>query len=227
MVQSVADLSSYAVEARALKEYQERGWTILPRHVPQAAIDGLSTECDRLWSQSELFLERGTIENSSPRTDRLDPVCDISEEFSQLVGPCGQIAAQFLKATCRLVKNKLIYKPAGAVGYGLHQDFAYYQDFGFEPGDACTICVCIDSSNEASGSIEFAVGSDWSLLTPRGMVCDPPADSFEQYEPAIAHSGDVLVFSTTVPHRSGPNLSTASRRMFYLLFAVVSPALSE
>jgi ectoine hydroxylase-related dioxygenase (phytanoyl-CoA dioxygenase family) len=54
-----------------------------------------------------------------------------------------------------LFKDKLIFKPPGATGYALHQDYIGWREF---PESFITLIVAIDETNAANGATEVFPG---------------------------------------------------------------------
>lgn len=67
---------------------------------------------------------RGSIRTGAERHDRVDPVLDISAIFAALAADARllRLGAEILSDEAQLLKVKLILKPPGAIGYGVHQD---------------------------------------------------------------------------------------------------------
>ena len=177
----------------------------------------LSEECDLLMEDRTMLATRGAVKGSPPRNDRLDPVSDISAVFRSTVSDRRLInlAESAVSGPVERLKDKLIFKPPGSTGYALHQDFAYWQSFGYTADEMVTLAVCIDDMTLQNGAIEFALGCTWTLETPMGEICDPDPERFSQFRAAEATAGDVVIFSSLVPHRSFANKSSFSRRVLF------------
>src|SRR5947209_8664526 len=118
-----------------------------------------------------------------------------------------------------LFKDKLIFKPPGARGYGLHQDYIAWPGF---PKTFVTVVVAIDPFGAASGGTEVFPGRhrDGYLGPPDGSYHEIPADRFGRDEVVILdlNPGDVAVFDCLMPHRSAPNRSGSMRRGLFLSY---------
>jgi len=118
-----------------------------------------------------------------------------------------------------LFKDKLIFKPPGAKGYGLHQDYISWESF---PKTFVTVIVAIDAADADNGATEVFPG-----LHARGCLTPEDGQYHELPEAAVAGAngmmlelepGDIAIFSGYTPHRSAPNKSTQSRRLLYLSY---------
>ncbi|MGH9371659.1 MAG: phytanoyl-CoA dioxygenase family protein [Vicinamibacterales bacterium] len=117
----------------------------------------------------------------------------------------------------------LIFKPAGAVGYQLHQDYISWKSF---PTTFLTAIVAIDAADASNGTTEvFAGHHHQGCLSPRdGMYHQLPDDAVDMSKGVVLElaPGDVAIFSGYTPHRSGPNRSAESRRLLYLSYNALS-----
>jgi hypothetical protein len=99
--------------------------------------------------------------------------------------------------------------------YVAHQDAPAYRELKQH-----VTCLCpIDPMDEENGCLEFASG-EWDRLletTDDGVIAPSVADNLT-WTAAPLDVGDVVVFSSYVPHRSLPNLSNRPRRALYLTF---------
>ena len=73
------------------------------------------------------------------------------------------------------------------------------------PMDACTSLI---STTRSSGTTK----SHW--ITPIGLKC---LEEAEDAVPAPGKRGDIIIFSSLAPHRTGPNLKAGTVRKAYIL----------
>lgn len=145
----------------------------------------------------------------------ISPVCGALARDPRLVG----LVSELYEEQAHLFKDKLIFKPPGAKGYDLHQDYIGWPGF---PESFVTAAVAVDSCERDNGATEVFPGYHArGYLSPRdgdyhpvppGAV-DESAGVFLELEP-----GDVAVFGCFVPHRSAPNSSNRWRRLLYLSY---------
>lgn len=188
----------------------------------------LQAEAERLMGLSALIDSNNIrcrwqdhAETGECRFDCFDPVIDISSVCEQIARSAvlADMAAQLYGEPAHLFKDKLIFKPAGAKGYQMHQDFISWEGF---PESFLTVIVAIDPSDAASGATEVFPGyHQQGYLSPRdGMYhhLEEEKVDLSQGVTLDLQPGDVAFFSGFTPHRSGPNLSEHSRRLLYLSF---------
>jgi ectoine hydroxylase-related dioxygenase (phytanoyl-CoA dioxygenase family) len=120
-----------------------------------------------------------------------------------------------------LFKDKLIFKLPGVAGYSMHQDAAWWQ--GFSPEGLISVMVAIDGATVENGGLELFPGyHDRFRSTPgqlRGLN-QAEIDELDLTQGVIVETepGDIILFSSYTPHRSGPNTANVSRRQLYLTY---------
>lgn len=119
----------------------------------------------------------------------------------------------------RLYWDQAVYKKTEKV-----QEFPWHQDNGYSfvvPQQYLTLWTPLVDVDVANGCPWIAPGlhhmgtlEHWP--TEIGLVCLEQADGAV---PAPARIGDVVVFSSLAPHRTGPNTSEAVRKAYILQYA--------
>ncbi len=193
-----------------------------------AEAAALQAECERLTGLKPLIDSNNIrcrwqdhAETGECRFDCFDPVIDISpvcERIARSLVLSG-MAAQLYGEPAFLFKDKLIFKPSGAKGYDMHQDFISWEGF---PESFMTVIVAIDPSDAASGATEVFPGyHQQGYLSPRDGMYHQLDEGLVDWTKGVTldlHPGDVAFFSGFTPHRSAPNMSPHSRRLLYLSF---------
>jgi len=119
----------------------------------------------------------------------------------------------------RLYWDQAVYKKPGAF-----QEFPFHQDNGYtyvEPQQYLTCWVALTDTDERNGCPWVIPG--WHRFgtlaheeTPLGWRC---VESSAEAVPVPARAGDIVVFSSLTPHRTGPNQSDAVRKSYILQYA--------
>src|SRR5690606_14092936 len=153
----------------------EDGWALFAGFLGADEVAGLLAEADRLLAMPDLFAERGAVVNSQRRSDRLDPVIDLSPAFAAVARDRRllALASELLGGEAQLFKDKFIAKPPGAIGYAAHQDGAYWPGMGLDPGRFLTAALFLDDAGKDNGAIECASGQHRRLLTDGDRIADP------------------------------------------------------
>jgi hypothetical protein len=211
-----------------ISQYRDDGFLVLRGVFRADEIGELAAEAERLFARTELIDKdnircrwQNHVETEECRFDCFDPVIDI--------GPvCARIARdpRLLEAVgalygepARLFKDKLIFKPPGAAGYGLHQDYISWESF---PKSFLTVIVAIDPADASNGATEVFPGrhTRGNLSANDGKYHELPPESVDLATGVSLDllPGDIGIFSGYTPHRSAPNKSDQWRRLLYLSY---------
>lgn len=137
--------------------------------------------------------------------------------FAALVdrGRLPEIAAALLGEPVVTYKEKINYKLAGGAGFAPHQDARAYKFVDTHLSGM----VAIDDATVENGCLEVVAGWHHELLDVDADGCIHPelVPSFE-WKPVPMRAGDLLWFHSRAPHRSGPNLTRATRRGLFCTY---------
>ena len=202
--------------------WETNGWALMPGFTGTEEIAALRAEAERLCSEKALFEERGAVPNSTTRNDRLDPVTDVSPIFADLAQDDRLFALvrETLGGEPQLMKDKVIAKPPGALGYAAHQDAAYWPGLGVDARRFLTAVIFLDDSTAEKGAIECVSGLHGKLLTDPNQIADPDDESLGDFTLIEAKAGDLLLLHSLTPHRSGANRSDGMRRALLFTYGV-------
>lgn len=112
---------------------------------------------------------------------------------------------------------KINFKLPGADGFRAHQDVQAGWDAYARLH--VTAMVAIDAATVENGCLEIVSGHHTRGLT--GRMWEPLNDADTEgmtFAPCICNPGDVVFFGSFAPHRSGPNLTDAPRRVLYVTY---------
>lgn len=215
-----------------LNHFRKNGYIVLTNLFSDQEIDHWQTECDRLLADPLVHPDNRRTPfrmGASELPERIDPVTDISPAFAalvtdeRLVGPVTSILGE----APVLFKDKLLLKAPGVEGYTMHQDWAWGWQELCPAHDILSVSIQIDGADHDNGAIELYQGYHDELLTPAGesrnmnateiATIDPKRGQLMQTKP-----GDVLIFHSLAPHKSGPNQSSRHRRSLYLTMNAAS-----
>ncbi len=151
---------------------------------------------------------------------KIDPFHDLSPLFTGMVSDrrlLDALASIYGGREPRLFKDKLIYKPPGTHGNGLHQDYNWWQGY---PTSLISVSISIDAATEENGCTRVYPGYKKGLLTEPGQFQYTPRETVDVDRGLknIAKPGDVLLFHCFAPHEAGPNRTDAFRRQVFLTY---------
>ena len=204
------------------EDWDANGWALIPGFLGADEVAALREDAERLCAEPTLFGARGAVPKSATRSDRLDPVIDVSQPFAALAqdSRLRLIVDNILGGEAQLLKDKFIAKPPGAPGYATHQDAAYWPGLDFDFDRFLTAAVFLDDSPADRGAIECASGYHRALLTDPDTISDPDETELGAFTTIESKSGDLVLIHALTPHRSGPNRSSAMRRALLFTYGI-------
>eukprot|EP01063_Lacrimia_lanifica_P027920 TRINITY_DN3990_c0_g1_i1.p1 TRINITY_DN3990_c0_g1~~TRINITY_DN3990_c0_g1_i1.p1 ORF type:complete len:480 (+),score=172.67 TRINITY_DN3990_c0_g1_i1:69-1508(+) len=116
----------------------------------------------------------------------------------------------------RLYKEKVNYKYPFTGAYRAHQDITAYPNSTHHV--TCLISLC--DTDTVNGCLEFVsmAAADRAVLPHRDGVIDAEVVAKSAWTPVPTQFGDLVLFNSYVPHRSGANASDAPRKALYLTY---------
>lgn len=217
-----------AATAEQVVRYHDDGFLVLRRvFAPEEMIE-LQAEAERLMQRTDLMDSdnircrwQNHAETGECRFDCFDPVTDLSalcERVARDPRIFNAVSALYGEPA-HLFKDKLIFKPPGALGYALHQDYISWPSF---PKSFVTVIVAIDHAAADSGATEVFPGYHrQGCLSPLdGMYHELTPEQVDLSKGVMLDlaPGDIAIFSGYTPHRSGANRSMQWRRLLYLSY---------
>jgi hypothetical protein len=221
-------MSSDVLAEPLVHSYERDGFLALRGVFQRAEIARVADEADRLLGRSDLIDPSNLRCRFKPGEgggaylfETFDPVVDIAPRSAELAADAriAAVLAAIYGDAARLFKDKLIFKPPGAVGYGLHQDYVAWPHF---PRSFISVLVPIDATDLANGCTEVFPGYH------RQGCLSPEDGEYHGVDPALVDEdrvvalelepGDLALFGCFTPHRSGPNRSDRWRRQLYLSY---------
>jgi ectoine hydroxylase-related dioxygenase (phytanoyl-CoA dioxygenase family) len=208
--------------------YRHDGHLIVKRVFDAAKVSQLADECERLWATVPVSRDNPRVQwrglvGGGEIADRIDPVLDVSPLYDalarneKLVG----MAADVIDGSAMVFKCKLITKRPGTLGYKMHQDYPYWEFLGAPADDYVNVLVAFDSFDPASGATEVFPGLHHARVpAPPGEPHDADESQMDTSRGVLIElaPGDVALFHSMAPHRSGPNRGERARRGLFLTY---------
>jgi ectoine hydroxylase-related dioxygenase (phytanoyl-CoA dioxygenase family) len=225
---SLNETQSAAVTEQLVQSYQETGLAVLRAVFSPAEIAAVAAEADRVLQLTSLIDSNNLrcrwqnhYQTDECRFDCFDPIIDLSPTIEAMARDrrvLGVVSALYGEDAC-LFKDKLIFKPPGARGYGLHQDYIGWESF---PRSFVTVLIPIDPSTDVNGATEVFPGlhKKGFLSAMDGDYHELPLSTIEGVDGVrlCLEPGDLAVFDGMLPHRSAANQSGQWRRQLYLSY---------
>src|SRR5262249_45217957 len=157
----------------AAHSFNTNGYGIVRNLFSRDEIDALDAEAKHLLKRTDLINTNNLrcrwqtdVETDACIFDAFDPVIDLSPVSARLANDSRihELIAAVYGEPGHLFKDKLIFKPPGATGYAMHQDYIAWPTF---PRSFLTVVAPLDRADAASGCIEVFPGyHDRGCLTP-------------------------------------------------------------
>lgn len=202
--------------------FEQDGLVVLRGAFDRAAMDEVRRCIDELLALPEepgrhhLFRETSQLDPERRIVSRIEYISPFVPGFAKLAECLRVPASQLLGEDAVLFKEKINFKMPGADGFKPHQDsqagWDRYADYFVNVGltvDPCTIengCLELVRGHHRDGLFQ-----SWEPLTEeqmRDMV----------FEPIVAEPGDVVFFDCFTPHRSEPNHTGSTRRVYFATY---------
>ena len=213
------------LSAEQLRQFDEQGYLVREDAFAVHEVAAVLAEIDPLEASAESELR--TRPNARRWISRADEITfrphlvlksAVLAEFCRhpvLLGLC----AALIGPDVRLYWDQCVYKKPG-----MAEAFPWHQDNGYtfvEPQQYLTCWIALTDATEANGCPWIApglhrVGTLNHDYTELGFRClDAAPDSM----PVPLRAGSIAVFSSLTPHRTGPNLTGATRKAYIVQYA--------
>jgi 2-aminoethylphosphonate dioxygenase len=213
-------------------EYQEKGFVHIKSLFNSDEIKLMKSECKKLLQDEAKLIDPFNIRTwhrnhafGIKKLEKFDPIIDISQVFFNIAYSTKllKIVTSILQGEPQLLKDKLIFKMTGDMGYALHQDFAWWT-LVKNPSNVCSVFIAVESTTKLNGAIEITPRKKKVLYSTLGEKRNLTKQEIEvneleaDIETIEMLEGDILIFHSLAPHRSAPNISNKSRFAFYPTF---------
>ncbi|KAH9210498.1 hypothetical protein DL95DRAFT_307866 [Leptodontidium sp. 2 PMI_412] len=214
----------YDLSESQLAFFEERGYLIIKDCVSFAETRELQT-----WVQEVHDLPRTVdcpyipYEEVNASGDRVlcrtENFANTHSEFGALLrGPkLLGILEQLNGDEMLLFKEKINFKFAGSGGFQPHIDRTGYGDF--KKLQHLAILIAADNATSLNGCLEVVEGSH-KMAVPIGTdnCITPDWVASQNWIPVEMKAGEMMIFGSSLAHRSGPNASSKDRRAVYATY---------
>lgn len=203
--------------------FQQQGWVVRRGALSGDRMAELAGWVDEVagWAdRAGPGLHHHEATDHGPALARSERFADDHVGLSQFVRhDVAALVEEVTGAPAVLFKEKVNYKHPGGGGFAPHQDATAYRFVDHH----VSVMVPLDPATEESGCLWFAPHPGLRRLEvdEGGRLTDEVVESLD-WEPVEAHPGDVVVFDSYAPHRSGTNTTSRSRRAMYLTYNAAS-----
>lgn len=222
-------LTTPLVTDKHKQQYHESGFFILPAAIPSAALETVRRACAELIAAQDAEMDRlGTDTlNLSRRNSRYFVFLAYKDRpelgsflFNDLM---AEICRATIGDTAYLFWEQFVVKGTDKKGAA----FGWHQDSGYCDGPHAPYVNCwvpLDDVNEENGTVyllPYDLAGTRERIEHRVMASGDREGYFgpEPGTPANCPAGSVVVFSSTVFHRSGANGTDKMRRAYALQYS--------
>ncbi len=224
------------ITGEQIRQYQDEGYFILERVIPEHHLEMLRAECARYINMIEDEMDR--LGQDVVGLNRRNSRYFISNRYKESPYIAGFIFSELMADICRatlggtayLFHEQFVVKAAErGMKFGWHQDSGYV---GYPHKPYLTCWCTLDDVNEENGTVYLLPYSRAGVreMVPHtqeagtndliGYFGDDPGI------PVIVPAGSIAVFSSVCFHRSGPNRTNKMRRIYLPQYSA-EPILSE
>jgi hypothetical protein len=214
------------------RHYDEEGHLVIRGLFEPELMAGAAAEAESLLTRQDVIATdnlrcrwQTNVHTGECQFETFDPVIDLGPVCRQIAHHprlLGVLAALYGEEAC-LFKDKLIFKPPGVKGYGLHQDWIAWPGF---PRSFLTVLVPFDRADSDNGcTVVFPGYHRKGALSPEdGDYHELPPTTVDEASavPLELEPGDIGIFGGFTPHGSAPNRSGRWRRQLYLSYNKLS-----
>lgn len=206
------------------QHFKEEGYLILERYLPDEYIELLRANCQQ-------FIDRTDAEMAAMGVERLGLNARGKRYFPNQCYPKSPILGRFIFSewmaeVCRATigdEALLIWDQYVVKGADKDSSFSWHQDAAYVHMECPMYITCwvpLDDITPENGAVYLLPYSKLGIRTTVKHIHDPKTNDLVGYfgkEPGvggIVPAGSLVVFSSYVFHRSGPNLTDKLRRVF-------------
>ena len=225
-------LTSHPLSEEQIGFYRTEGYLVVRSVFSADEVKLLGNDATRVLQERQKTIHpdnlrvrfKNNIETNEPVLEVFDPISDLSSVAkSMTVDPriLDRLHSIYGEQAC-LFKDKLIYKPPGAVGASLHQDWIGWPGF---PESFLTVLIAVDPFDLTSGATAV-----YPRLHANGYMSPKDGqhhllnhdDMGIQPVTLVLQPGDVAIFSCFTPHYSESNESEHWRRGYFISYNAFS-----
>ncbi|MCB2101081.1 MAG: phytanoyl-CoA dioxygenase family protein [Rhodobacterales bacterium] len=215
-------LSVPTVTDQQIADFKDTGYLVLRgAYTPQevALFDTWTNEVvatpetpDGYWVYHETSL-KGDGRDLICRIEKLSP---FHAGFQQLQDSLRRTVGALMGEEAVLFKEKINFKMPGGDGFKPHQDsqagWDAYADF------FVSALVCIDEATIENGCLQMVAGHHQKGLYQSWEPLSEDDMAGMDFRPCPTQPGDVVFFDCYAPHASDPNMTDATRRIYFATY---------
>lgn len=211
--------AGHSLSPAAIADFHAQGWVALRGALSPELLAEIDVWVDQIedWAlMGGPGLHHFEATEQGPRLARSEELIEAHPGLRGLLcqGAIAAAVGALLGEPAVLYKEKINHKQPGGAGFAPHQDAPAYRFVDHH----ISVMVPLDPATSASGGLSFAEGHRRGRLPDeRGRLLPEVVVALDWAE-VEAQPGDLLLFDSYAPHRSGPNTTDRPRRALYLTY---------
>ena len=221
-----ADLNSTQLTGNQIAEFKRSGYLVIPQAFDASFTALWLNELQAMIASQgpQRWMTYFEASGTGQQCCRVEHFLEDAPRLQEVLAGNKMMGwvAQCLEAPGILFKEKINLKLAGGQGFAAHQDAPAFDLFG--QSQHITVMVSLEAGNERNGCLEVAQVEHCEEILPMNAdrtLTDPVIESLT-WQSIETAPGDIVIFSSFLPHRSGVNQSLQSRRAVYATYALAS-----
>ena len=206
-----------------VQAFAEQGYLHLPGFIPDFLLPAVLAAVDQFAASADApgrWMKYYENTAKSRQLCRLENFIPFSELLATLLtGPrLMHLLKPLFGEAAVLFKEKVNFKLPGGQGFAPHQDAPAFTSF--DQDYHITAMISLDDTRVSNGCLEICPGRwDKSLLpmTDQLTLAEDCVNSLD-WQPLPTQAGDLVLFDSYIPHRSGVNQTEGARRAIYATY---------
>ena len=214
------------ISAEQKEFFHREGYLIIHDFYNQAEKEKLVKLCDETawWPEAPgryMKYHEKNVKTGERQLCRIENFTEYSKELNEYAR--NKVVLKLLEDLTGepylLFKEKINFKLQGGGAFPPHQDAPAYTQFG--QINHVTIMIAIDPATLENGCLEVVPRSHTLGILPQEKDATIQQTWCDQQKwiPLECKTGSILIFGSYLAHKSGPNKSSASRRLIYLTYS--------
>jgi ectoine hydroxylase-related dioxygenase (phytanoyl-CoA dioxygenase family) len=206
---------------KQIADFDRDGFVLIPRAFSPGdmsiieewtrTIAGMPEEPGKQW----VYHEESRLDGSR-LINRIEKIAPFHDGYRKITTALGKVASQAFGENAILFKEKINFKMPGGGGFEPHQDAQ--AGWNTYASNFINVMLCIDEATVENGCLEVTAGHHRRGLL-RGMEPLREEDMVGMdFVNCPTKPGDLVLFDAYCPHRSAPNPTRHTRRMYFATY---------
>uniref|UniRef100_A0A7S0IQ31 HD domain-containing protein n=1 Tax=Calcidiscus leptoporus TaxID=127549 RepID=A0A7S0IQ31_9EUKA len=217
---------SYVLSSEQLRYWEEHGFLIVRGALSNEQVDALSEMTKKVVTDTkckDILKHHEKVADGDVQICRVENFCLHHAWWGEFAfGLAKDLVSQAFGEEAVLFKDKINFKGPQGAGFLLHQDATAYATDELATRHI-SVLLAIDESTAQNGPLEVATAlHTQGIFANEYGVITAEAEKSMAFTQVLVRPGDIVLFDSFLPHRSGSNLTQGWRRSAYLTYNVAA-----